>query len=51
MIAKTVSFFIRRRIFLKGFNLIEAAITLAVVGLIIGGVWVASASVNENLGL
>jgi hypothetical protein len=32
----------------KGFNLIESAIVLGVVGLIIGGIWVAAASVYEN---
>lgn len=31
-----------------GFNLVEAAIVLGVVGLIIGGIWVAAASVTEN---
>jgi len=30
------------------FSLIEAAIVLAIVGLVIGGIWVASATVNEN---
>lgn len=33
----------------KGFNLIEAAIVLGVVGLVIGGIWVAASVVNENL--
>lgn len=32
----------------KGFNLIEAAIVLGVVGLVIGGIWVAAAAVSEN---
>lgn len=32
----------------KGFNLIEAAVVLAVVGLVIGGIWVAAAAVNRN---
>lgn len=32
-----------------GFNLIEAAIVLAVVGLVIGGIWVAAATVRENM--
>ena len=32
-----------------GFNLIEAAIVLGVIGLIIGGIWVAAAAINENL--
>lgn len=32
----------------KGFNLIEAAIVLGVVGFVIGGIWVAASSVNEN---
>jgi len=33
----------------RGFNLIEAAIVLGVVGLVIGGIWVAAAAVNANL--
>lgn len=33
----------------KGFNLIEAAIVLGVVGLVIGGIWVAAAAVQQNL--
>lgn len=32
----------------KGFNLIEAAIVLGVVGLVIGGIWVGAATVSEN---
>ncbi len=32
----------------KGFNLIEAAIVLAIIGLVIGGIWVAAAAANEN---
>ncbi len=32
----------------KGFNLIEAAIVLAVVGAVIGGIWVAAATVSYN---
>jgi hypothetical protein len=32
----------------RGFNLIEAAIVLGVVGLVIGGIWVAAASVLDN---
>ena len=32
----------------KGFNLIEAAIVLGVVGLVIGGIWVAAAAVMQN---
>lgn len=31
-----------------GFNLIEAAIVLGVVGLVIGGIWVAAAAVGER---
>lgn len=34
---------------LRGFNLIEAAIVLGVVGLVIGGIWVAAAAVQSNL--
>ena len=33
----------------RGFNLIEAAIVLGVVGLVIGGIWVAAAAVQSNL--
>ncbi len=33
----------------RGFNLIEAAIVLGVVGLVLGGIWVASASVKYRL--
>lgn len=32
-----------------GFNLIEAAIVLGVVGLVIGGIWVAAASISHRL--
>lgn len=32
----------------KGFSLIEAAIVLGVVGLVIGGIWVAAATVYRN---
>ncbi len=32
----------------RGFNLVEAAIVLGVIGLVIGGIWVAAASVTEN---
>lgn len=32
----------------RGFNLVEAAIVLGVVGLVIGGIWVAAAAVQEN---
>ena len=31
-----------------GFNLIEAAVVLAVVGLVIGGIWYAAASVQQS---
>lgn len=34
--------------FRNGFSLIETAIVLGVVGIVIGGIWVASASVMEN---
>lgn len=33
----------------NGFNLIEAAIVLAVVGFVIGGIWIAASAVNESL--
>lgn len=33
----------------RGFNLVEAAIVLGIVGLVIGGIWVAAANVQENL--
>lgn len=33
----------------RAFSLIEASIVLGVVGLIIGGIWVAAAAVNENM--
>lgn len=33
----------------RGFNLIEAAIVLGVVGLVIGGIWVAAAAVQSNM--
>lgn len=32
----------------NGFNLIEAAIVLGIVGLVIGGIWVAAAAVNDH---
>lgn len=32
-----------------GFNLIEAAIVLGVVGLVIGGIWIAAATVNNKM--
>lgn len=32
----------------RGFSLIEAAIVLGIIGLVIGGIWVAAASVQEN---
>jgi len=32
----------------QGFNLVEAAIVLGVVGLVIGGIWVAASAVTEN---
>ena len=35
----------------SGFNLIEAAIVLGVIGLVIGGIWVAAASVSRNFKL
>lgn len=33
----------------RGFNLVEAAIVLGVIGLVIGGIWVAAAAVQSNL--
>lgn len=39
----------RRRAATKGFNLIEAAIVLGIVGLVVGGIWVAATSVYANL--
>lgn len=39
----------RRRATQKGFNLIEAAIVLGIVGLVVGGIWVAATSVYSNL--
>ena len=33
----------------RGFNLIEAAIMLAVVGGVIGGIWVAAAAINKSI--
>lgn len=33
----------------RGFNLIEAAIVLGVVGLVLGGIWVAASAVQTNL--
>lgn len=33
----------------RGFNLVEAAIVLGVVGLVIGGIWVAASAVTNNL--
>lgn len=32
----------------RGFNLIEAAIVLGVIGLVIGGIWVAASEVNKR---
>ncbi len=32
----------------RGFNLVEAAIVLGVVGLVIGGIWTAAASISES---
>ena len=33
----------------KGFSLIESAIVLGIVGLVIGGIWVATATIRENM--
>lgn len=35
----------------RGFNLIEAAIVLGVIGLVIGGIWVAASAVQLNFGI
>jgi type II secretory pathway pseudopilin PulG len=40
---------LRRRRAVQGFNLIEAAIVLGIVGLVVGGIWVAATSVYANL--
>ena len=32
----------------SGFNLIEAAVVLAVIGLVVGGIWFAAAAVSDN---
>lgn len=39
----------RRHSARRGFNLIEAAIVLGIVGLVVGGIWVAATSVYANL--
>lgn len=33
----------------RGFNLVEAAIVLGVVGLVIGGIWVAASALQKNM--
>lgn len=33
---------------MKGFNLIEAAVVLGVIGLVIGGIWIAATSVTQS---
>lgn len=33
----------------KAFSLIESALVLAIAGLVIGGIWIAAATVNENM--
>lgn len=33
----------------RGFNLVEAAIVLGIVGLVIGGIWIAASAVQSNL--
>lgn len=35
----------------RGFNLIEAAIVLGVVGLVIGGIWIAASSVRQRMAI
>lgn len=44
-----ISFLRRNSKARRGFNLVEAAIVLGVVGLVIGGIWVAAAAVQANL--
>lgn len=39
----------RRKSIRRGFSLVEAAIVLAVVGLVVAGIWVAAAAVNDQL--
>lgn len=41
----------RRLVSQKGFNLIEAAIVLGIVGLIVGGIWAAASSAYNNMRL
>lgn len=38
-----------RHLLKRGFNLIEAAIVLGVIGLALGGFWIATAAVQENM--
>jgi len=38
----------RRKHIRRGFSLVEAAIVLGVVGLVIGGIWVAAANMHES---
>ncbi len=35
----------------RGFNLVEAAIVLGVVGLVIGGIWVTASAVSRTIGI
>ncbi len=33
----------------RGFNLVEAAVVLGIIGLVIGGIWVAASSITQNM--
>ena len=36
-------------LYARGFNLIEAAVVLGVIGLVIGGIWVGAAALNQSM--
>jgi len=48
MIRKTTP---RTSLLISGFSLIESAIVLAIVGLVIGGIWMAASTVRRNMEL